>query len=227
MPGFSDSEHRPNPDTKDNRTAERHYWNRQIIVQWAMVYITLFTFAAAATYAYWAWRQVEIMNKTLGVSERPWVGVIGVDVKNIALDSDSITLTGDVAVKNFGPRVALNSITLPLVTMDRSSDCKQIESTCSAALTFTTGVSHGGWSTSQVKIGTTLFPDQIFHATLNEGAGYGAAKFPIPVSVEGCSTYLGPLGQAEYLTKFCFVAWFDGKAFTSDWQLCHTCNDAQ
>ncbi|MGD0291984.1 MAG: hypothetical protein ABSC63_20450 [Candidatus Binataceae bacterium] len=76
MTSLSDSEHPPNADTKNHGAAERHSWNRQIIVQWATVYITLFTFGAVAAYAYWAWRQVEITSQTLEASERPWVRVL-------------------------------------------------------------------------------------------------------------------------------------------------------
>ncbi len=192
-----------------------------------MVLFTAVLTATTTLYTCFSYRQWHTMGQQLELSERPWVGIIGVNVKGIELRRDStIVLTGSVLVKNFGPRIALKSITLPVVSTDSRAACREVDRSCDAALTFATGKSHGNWFAEQnpPTLGPALFPDQTFGAELNEG-GYLGTKFPVIVYIEGCSAYLDHFRQ-EHRTKFCFESPFDGKRFTRNWQVCNICNDA-
>jgi hypothetical protein len=108
MSRLSDPERPPDTDAENRHAAERHYWNRQIVVQWAMVYVALLTFGAVAAYAYWAWQQVQVMDRTLEISERPWVSVDFEMLQPLRFDDKGASLSMELHLKNIGHSVASN-----------------------------------------------------------------------------------------------------------------------
>jgi hypothetical protein len=213
---FTDSEFPRNAEANSHRAAERHYWNMQVIAQWAMVYIGLITFGAVVAYTNMAWQQVKVMNKTLEVTERPWVALTQPTItRPLEFDPTVATISVEYSLKNIGHSTAEHiAIWQGLVPCRWPSYASVIDAQAKHCDPLRTG-DYSGVSSDEAFTGFLLFPDE----TMSNKGGVAVSledvrkvelRFlggppSVMMALVGCIDYQSVISEQHHQTRFAFA----------------------
>ena len=230
----------PPANEDDHRAKEEQYWRKQVFWQRLTTIFTVAAAAAAIVYACLAHRQViqtQTLAKTattqLELSERPWVGVLGVvhsapKVQDLVNGKTMLTnVNADVTIKNFGKSPALDFVISVLPTWWTPEDKwiygqtqdKTMDTVCALAQ-------------FNIQRGATevLYPDQPLAESV-KGFGFVPSDRKRLLYIIGCAFYGDKLTPCDathisacHRMRFCSYSEMEGDA-AKGFSVCPTLND--
>ena len=200
---------------RSNQNQEEREHRKSVRLQWALFFVTLGAFVAAAWYARTAQKQLNVSIRALDLQSRPWVAVGSVTV--LAIKPDRSGLTVNVNIRNLGTVPAFHVVPFLLsysgdpdmiTAYDRfkhmsESWCEFADGMRLRGGTWSFGKDNQGVAQTLEMprgLGFNIFPGNFVTLTQALNVPFGAKRS----GLFGCISYTDQLGTANHHTGICF-----------------------